>query len=78
MINAAARGFIEHAQMLLECGAAINARGMLGRTSLHWAAHNGNTKVVRFLLEHGADAHIRDELGKTPSKLASIKGIKRS
>ena len=29
----------------------------LGRTSLMRAAHNGNTEVIRILLEHGADVN---------------------
>jgi uncharacterized protein len=60
--------------MLLERGAAIDARCNFGKTSLHWAAENGRTEVVRLLLERGADAHVRDEDGDTPSELGSQRG----
>jgi len=32
---------------------------------------NGQTEVVRLLLARGADAHVCDEHGKTPSEHAS-------
>ena len=35
----------------------------LGRTSLMWAAHTGNTGVVKNLLENGADIHAKDNDG---------------
>ena len=34
----------------------------LGRTGLHWAIPYGRLKVIRRLLERGADPSIRDEL----------------
>jgi ankyrin repeat protein len=40
-------------------------------TPLHFVARGGRTEFVRLLLEHGADANVRDEFGDTPSQLAS-------
>lgn len=36
-----------------------------GRTSLHQAAYNGQSKVVRFLLDQGGDVSILDRCGET-------------
>jgi ankyrin repeat protein len=47
-------GQLAVAQLLLEHGADIDARGHFGATGLHWAALNGHTEVVRWLLERGA------------------------
>ena len=33
---------------------------------LHDAAYNGHIKIVKLLLEHGADVHSRDNEGETP------------
>ena len=71
LINAANGGYIEYARMLLERGAAIDARGQLGRTALHWAIMEGHHEAVRLLLEHGADVNVRDESGYTPYRMAS-------
>jgi ankyrin repeat protein len=60
--------------MFLERGAVIGARNKDGRTPLHWAAQNGEKKVVQLFLEHGADVNARNESGKTLSELASGNG----
>ena len=60
--------------MLLERGAMIDNRDVLGRTPLHCAASYGQIGVVRLLLERGADPHVRDEDGNTPSELGSQGG----
>jgi len=57
--------------MLLEHGAMIDNRGYQGRTALHLAARNGQTEVMRLLLERGADPHVHDEDGDTPSEVGS-------
>ena len=35
----------------------------LGRTSLMYAAENGNTDTVKILLEHGAEVNTKDKDG---------------
>ncbi|HEY5934312.1 MAG TPA: sigma-70 family RNA polymerase sigma factor [Kofleriaceae bacterium] len=53
-------GELAIAQLLLEHGADLNAKGYFGATALHWAAHNGHREVVRWLLECGANPDGRD------------------
>jgi ankyrin repeat protein len=76
LICAAICGHAEFARMLLERGAMIDPRDVLGRTPLHCAAANRRTEVVRLLLERGADPHVRDVFGKTPSEWGSRYGYR--
>lgn len=41
-----------------------------GQTPLFFVAEVGRTGVVRYLLDHGADVHVVDDLGRTPIDLA--------
>src|SRR5260221_5759934 len=74
---AAHYGDLEAMQVLLDCKADINFRTSIDRTPLHEAVGrnagaNGLT-VVRFMLEHGANANARMQ-GTTPLHLASKHG----
>ncbi|MEM7387034.1 MAG: ankyrin repeat domain-containing protein, partial [Verrucomicrobiota bacterium] len=52
----AAEGDLDRARMLLELGADLHAIDVQGHTNaLGYAARNGEVKMVRFLLEKGAD-----------------------
>jgi ankyrin repeat protein len=57
---------------LLKAGAGPNAspssdsRGAGSKSALHWAVEVGNRKLVRLLLEHGANPNVADEDGDTP------------
>jgi ankyrin repeat protein len=80
-MNAAARGDVPDripvVSLLLEHGADINALAedhpalseakLRGRkcTPLHSAAKWGNEEATVWLLEHGADADVRNEMGET-------------
>ena len=64
----------EKIQLLLDYGAPVNDVGPKGRTALHYAAAGGFLRVIRLLLEHGADATVRDEAGNTPRDLALQRG----
>ncbi|KAK6507850.1 hypothetical protein TWF481_006272 [Arthrobotrys musiformis] len=44
------------------------------RTSLHQAAQNGHTEVVKILLEHKARRDLRDEGGRSPLCIAAYSG----
>ena len=44
------------------------------RTALHWAARNGHTKVVKCLVEHGAEVEMLDKFYGTPTLWACQKG----
>ena len=55
------------AALLLDRGAAVDARNDFGHTPLHLAArHNGTPAMVALLLDRGADATLRDSAGKLP------------
>ena len=62
---------IDAASLLLEKGAQINAipPGFdYSGTGLHYAALNGHRTMVDFLLQHGANANIRDtKVKSTPA-----------
>ena len=59
-------------QELLSAGANINARsGPASRTALHQAVRDGDVKLVRFLLRHGADTKARTTHGRTPLDYAT-------
>jgi uncharacterized protein len=58
--SACRNGHTAVAALLLEHGADVNAKGILGGTALHWAAINGHKDTVAFLVDHGADLTIRD------------------
>lgn len=45
-------------------GQKINAENYLGWTALMMAARNGHTKLVRSLIEYGADTTKRNKYGK--------------
>ena len=53
-------------ESLVTNNADVNAHGVWGYTALHFAAHNGDAKMVEFLLKHKADPNARDEQGLTP------------
>jgi ankyrin repeat protein len=62
-------------QLLLDAGAAVNARDMIGSTVLHQAAHVGySTGMLRCLLKAGADATATDTTGSTPAAVALAYG----
>lgn len=48
----------------------IDVVNYYGNTALHNAVRKGHTKVVKLLLDNGADLKIRNGKGKTPIDLA--------
>ena len=65
---AAAGGRRAVAEQMLRRGADVNLADMEEATPLHWAAGWGgppDIRMMRLLLRHGADAGLRDEVGKT-------------
>ncbi|MDE1151753.1 MAG: ankyrin repeat domain-containing protein [Micavibrio sp.] len=68
---AARRGSRELVEMLFNADATqLNARNRYGDTALHYAALNGYDDVVDFLLEKGANAHIKNFDNRTALYLA--------
>jgi len=51
---------------LVEEGMDINALNEKGKTVLHLASAIGRYSLVKYLVEHGANVHIKDKEHKTP------------
>ena len=51
--------------MLIEKGAEVNVMDNKGKTSLMYAAAEGNTKIVKLLLREQSRLDFRDRLGMT-------------
>lgn len=52
----------------------LNVCDEFGYTPLHLAADRGNTDIVKLLLEHGADATLKDSDGFSALELANVAG----
>ncbi|MEW6533968.1 MAG: ankyrin repeat domain-containing protein [Thermodesulfobacteriota bacterium] len=62
LAGAAAMGDLGRAEKLLRNGENINASDALGWTPLLWACATGQTEMVRFLLERGAQTEARGQV----------------
>ena len=63
---------------LLEAqGVDVNAKNNYRWTPLHLASQEGKAEVVRFLLEKGAEATLRNKQGKTPLDLTTVQEIRK-
>ena len=61
LVYAAHDGDLEAAfALVVQHGADVNCRDMVGRTVLMIAARAGHADVVRMLLQHGADPEVKD------------------
>jgi hypothetical protein len=67
---AAGLGDVRQAALLLDQGAAVDARDEEGRTPLMLAVARGRLEVVRLLLARGADPNAADNSGRTPLQQA--------
>ena len=65
-------GSADTAQVLIDQGATIDARGDDGSTALHAAALFGRTAVAKVLLDRGANAKIMNFQGVTPLDNARV------
>ena len=61
---------IPRAKSLLSAGANINTTNTFKHTLLMQAARDGETAVVDFLIQNGADLNSSDYLGNTALKIA--------
>ncbi len=59
------------AQVLLDNGADVDARGFDEWTPLHWAAKVGSKPLCQLLLEHGANLNALNGVLRTPSQTAT-------
>jgi len=55
---AAAAGHIDCLELLIECGAKVNAQDYNNRTPLEYAVMYGNFDCASLLIENGADANV--------------------
>ncbi|KAG7401045.1 Retinoic acid induced 14 [Phytophthora boehmeriae] len=74
LICAAANGYVEVLQRLLELGADISLPSVEKRSALHWAATRGMTTAMSALLAAGADVNQVDRSGWTPLQCAMLHG----
>ena len=76
--DAAMRQDLNGVRALLAGGADVRAAHADGMTGLHWAAHHGDTRIVRLLVDAGADLEATTRLGDhTPLHVASRGGHTR-
>ena len=52
--------------LLQEYNMDIDSQNYAGRTALHVAAYQGNTRILKYLLEHAANVNAVDNEGRTP------------
>jgi hypothetical protein len=74
--SASAAGDLAQATLLLDQGAAVDARDTQGRTPLLLAVAQNQLAVVRLLLARGADPNAADNAGVTPLRLAKDKDLR--
>jgi hypothetical protein len=73
LMTAAEKGHTRIAQVLLENGADVEAKGPGSLTPLIYAATEGRTETVKLLVDKGADIHRRTVMG-TPLEAAQMSG----
>ena len=72
LVLAVVAGSTDTAQVLIDQGAKLDARGDDGSTALHAAALFGRTAVAKVLLDSGANAKIMNFQGVTPLDNARV------
>ncbi|MBN3280355.1 PP16B inhibitor, partial [Polyodon spathula] len=73
---AAANGYIQAAELLLEHGARVNIRDFDGWLPLHAAACWGQIQVAELLVSHGASLNAKTYLDETPIDLCENEEFK--
>lgn len=73
--NFISAGNMEIAELLLKNGTDINVMFNGRNTQLHIAVLNSDIKLIKLLMDHGADKTIKDIDGKTPAELTGNKNI---
>jgi ankyrin repeat protein len=68
--KACREGAVEAVELLLACGAHVDARNDIGATALQSAVIKGSKPIVELLLAAGADVDARTREGVTALRLA--------
>lgn len=61
---------VDVAKLFMEKGADVNAVNNTGSAALHYAAQQGNERMVQYLMSQGAKSDIKNKQGRTPAELA--------
>lgn len=75
LMAASMNGNLEVARILLVDGYAhLNQQDAQGQTALMYAAHEGNPRLIGFLISKGVNMEIKDQFGRTALTIATIYG----
>ena len=74
IFEAASGGDADRVRLLLETGASVNMKDLLGYTALMWAAMSGSADTVKLLLDAGADVDMMNNYGSTALMRAAQNG----
>lgn len=74
LVDAAAKGDLARATLLVDAGADATEADGRGVTPLHHAALSGNVDLVEFLIDRGADPDAQTDTGETPLHWAVTAG----
>ncbi len=61
---------LEAVKMAVDLGVDVNAANVDERTALHGAVFMGDTRLIRYLVEQGADLEAKDKYGQSPMTIA--------
>jgi hypothetical protein len=71
---AASAGHTDILSLLIEHGADLNDRGIVGRTPLHSASLNARLEAGTFLLNRGADINVQEDYNNTALPYTAARG----
>ncbi len=74
LMLAASQGLLQVAEVLVKCGASVQATGVRQMTALHEAASNGEVAMVKYLLCSGAQVDATTTDGVTALMCAAAWG----
>ena len=58
--------------MLIKQGADVNARDRTGDTPIHDAVRLGKFRLIKTLLNHGANLRAKNQIGKSPIDMVHV------
>ena len=76
LYHAVNNGNLEIVKLLVENGADVNVKNVVGQTPLHEAARCGYFEIVKYLIDKGADINAYDCVERTPLDYARLPDIR--